>query len=190
VNGSAGSRLQSWLLFVGMVAFIASTLALAFDVSSFLRARGYLWTTVQSLFAAFALAFGYALAFGAGLRSPLPYLRAFPFIAIYIYATIEMRKSPAERFHFLEYGILYYLALRALVLDVRHPVVFALAIIPTALAGYLDEVLQGKTSSRYFDWGDVEMNAVAAVLAATVLASLFGKRPELARLPYLPRPRE
>lgn len=185
-RGSA--RFHAWMVFVAMVIFIATTLGLAFDVSSFLRARGYLWPTVQSMFAIAGSCFVYLLVFGAGLNRPLPYLRAVLPLGLYLYAMLEMRKSPAERFHFLEYGVLYVLALRAISIDLPNPLAYALAILPTGLAGWFDEYLQGMTPKRYFDWGDVRMNFAAVALAALVCFSLFGRDPRLSRFPHLPRP--
>lgn len=185
MNDRVAEHLRAWFWFVAMVVFIATTLALAFDVSSFLRARGFLWPTVRSLFALAGAAFAYLLVFGAGLRSPGPYLRAAPLLALYLYAMVEMRKSPAERFHFLEYGVLYVLALRAVAIEVRTPLAYAIAVAPAALAGWFDEVLQGHTPNRHFDWGDVRMNVVAVVIAAAVCCALFGRRPELSHFPYL-----
>ncbi len=184
------TRLTSWLMFFAMVASIESTLVLAFNISSFLRARGFLWPTVKCLFVGAAFTFSYLLAFGARLVSLRVLVRTLPAIACYVYAMVEMRKSPAERFHFLEYGILYLLALRAISIDVPNPNAYLLAWVPPTLSGYLDECLQGLTPQRYFDWGDVRMNAVAAAFSAFICFSLFGRYPQLSRFPFLLEPND
>ena len=76
-------------------------LELAFQLSSFLRARGYLWRTVQILFVASAALVAYLVAVGAGIRSPKAYLRAAPALLLFGYAMVETRTSPSERFHWL-----------------------------------------------------------------------------------------
>lgn len=180
------TRLGSWAAFVAGVAFIVLTLDLAYEVSLFLRSRGYQWETVKLLFAGASAVLLYLLVFGAGLRRPGPYLRALPALVAFGYAMTTIPGSPAERFHFLEYGVLYVLALRAVVLDVRGAWAYPLAWLPVVLAGWLDETLQGMSPVRYYDVEDIQMNALAAALAALVCASLFGRAAAAARFAHLP----
>jgi hypothetical protein len=184
------TRLRAYGAFLLAVAFIAATLDLAFELSSFLRARGFLWTTVQALFVVAGSVFAYLLWFGAGIRSPLTYLRAAPVIVLFGYAMVTTRTSPGERFHFLEYGLVYILALRAVAIDVRGLAAYPCAVALTAIAGWFDEHMQAFSPQRYFDWGDIRMNALAASLAALICFALFGRDPSLARFPHLPPARD
>lgn len=185
----ASERIRAWTTFFLFVGFIAFTLEIAFQISTFLRARGFLMPTVGSLFVLASFAVTYFVAWGAGIRSPARLLCALPALVLYVDRMIEMRKSPAERFHFLEYALLYLFALRAVSIDCRHWLAYVYAFALTAAAGAFDEWLQGMTPGRYFDVGDIRMNAVAAALAGFILISLFRGRPELSHFPHLPRPR-
>ncbi len=177
----AAERLRSWLLFLFGAACIIATLDVAFETSLFLRARGCLWRTVEILFAATAAVVTYLLVVRACVASVLIYLRSLPALAFFVYAMIRMRSAPSERFHFVEYGVLYLLALRATVVDVRNLLAYFVALVATALAGWIDECAQGLSAVRYFDVEDIKMNVVAAFLAGLVFFSLFGARPARAR---------
>lgn len=180
MTDAARARGRAWLLFVVGVIFIALTLDIAFEISLFLRSRGYLWQTIQMLFAASGAALAYLLVFGAGIRSPWVYVRTAPVFAAFLYAMIQTRSSPSERFHFLEYGILFLLALRAAALDLRGAWPYVVALVVTSLAGWFDEWVQGMSPVRYYDVEDIKMNALAAAMAGLVCFALFGLRPERA----------
>ncbi len=181
MSGKGRDRLRAWLLFLAGVAFIALTLDVAYEVSLFLRSRGYLWQTIQVLFAASSVVLLYLLVFGAGLRSPWVYARTAPFLVLFVLAMLRTRSSPSERFHFLEYGILFLLALRAAAIDLRGAWSYPVALVATGLAGWFDEWQQGLSPVRYYDVEDIEMNVLAAALAGLVCLALFGLRPDRAR---------
>ena len=184
----ARERISSWLLFAAAFGFIVATLELAFEASSFLMSRGYLWTTIKTLFGVAFVSFAYLLIVGARIRTLRPYLHSLPAFAAFAYAVPELRDSPAERFHFIEYGALYLIALRAIAVDVRGLAAYPLAVLVTAAAGYADESMQGMSDYRYFDWDDVKMNAYAALFAAWICISLFGRDPGRARFDGLRAP--
>lgn len=181
MTDAAKDRLRAWALFFGGIAFIVLTLDVAYEVSLFLRSRGYLWQTIKILFSVSGAALVYLLVVGAHIRSWWVYARTAPVFAAFIYAMIEVRSSPSERFHFLEYGILYLLALRALALDLRATASYLIALAATVGAGWFDEWQQGMSPVRYYDPEDIEMNALAATLAMLVCLSLFGREPSRAR---------
>lgn len=175
------SRLTAWMLFLLGAALIMSTLDLAYETSLYLQARGYLWSTVQLLFGLSLAVLCYLVVFSLRLRSPLAYARSLAALAALAAAMVLLRDSPAERFHFVEYGLLYLLALCAVVVDRPGWPAYLLALLPTGLAGWLDEWLQTLSPVRYFDPLDIWINLLAAALAAVVAAALFSGAPERLR---------
>ncbi len=185
MSPTAIDRVRAWSLFVLFLAFIILTLDTAYEVSLFLRSRGYLWQTVKLLFAVAAAAMLYLLVVGARVTSPWVYLRTTPAFVAFAFAMIHVRSSPSERFHFLEYGVLYLLSLRALTIDVRGTWPYLLALVVTSLAGWFDEYVQGLSPVRYYDVDDIRMNVLAAALAGLVCFALFGAAPERSRFTHM-----
>ena len=93
---------------------------------------------------------------------------------------------PEERLHFLEYGVvaaLIYLALcerraRAAEADPtsRDPLVrlppAVVAVILTAILGWIDEAIQAVLPNRYYDLRDVAFNSAAAVICLLSVKAL------------------
>lgn len=190
MSEAAAARLRAWSAFALAFAFVISTLDLAFEISLFLRARGFLWSTVKILLATATASLVYLLVYGAGITDWRRYARALPALALFVAAMVWVRRSPSERFHFIEYGALYLLALRALSIDFAALEAYALAFVATTCAGWVDELMQGLSPQRYFDVGDIRMNAVAALCAALLFASLFGRDVAASRLERLPAARD
>ncbi|MFQ6671734.1 MAG: VanZ family protein [Candidatus Tectimicrobiota bacterium] len=73
---------------------------------------------------------------------------------------------PAERFHFLEYGLLGMLTLRASFRTVpdRWAATFGLASLVLCIIGAGDEVVQAMLPNRVFDWHDIWFNIYAGLL--------------------------
>ena len=174
-------RLFAWLLFLACAALIMLTLELAYETSLYLQARGYLWSTVQLLLGVSLLVTGYLVVFSIRLRSASAYVRGSLALALLIACMLSLRESPSERFHFVEYGVLYLLALRAVVIDFPRWPAYLLALLPTGLVGWLDEWLQTLSPVRYFDPLDIWINLLAAALAGLVCAGLLGSAPERLR---------
>jgi VanZ family protein len=92
-------------------------------------------------------------------------------------------RQPEERFHLLEYGLLAGLVYTAL-LERQRPgdgvrwsaLPAFLAALLTGLAGWLDEGIQHLLPNRHYDWIDVGLNLLAAVLAIGALAVLAEAR--------------
>ena len=78
-------------------------------------------------------------------------------------------QSPTEALHFVQYGVMYILFLRALLHRTHDGVVFVSALCLTSVCGNLDEIVQWLTPRRYFDWRDVGLNA----FSGTMMGLLF-----------------
>ena len=81
-------------------------------------------------------------------------------------------ENPAERTHLLEYGIVAVLVYQALTERSRNggrvPAPAILAIIVTALLGWVDEGIQAVLPNRVYDIRDVGFNTLAGLMAITV----------------------
>ncbi|HJQ85095.1 MAG TPA: VanZ family protein, partial [Candidatus Binatia bacterium] len=90
----------------------------------------------------------------------------------YAVAFSSLRAARLERTHLPEYGLVAFLAWRAL-----EPIVprtfagYAAAAALGAAIGYGDELIQGALPGRFYDLRDVGMNAVGALLGILVVAA-------------------
>ncbi len=75
----------------------------------------------------------------------------------------------AEPVHLVEYGVLAVLAFRALSRHLRDGAVYPAAAALTALIGTFDELLQWLTPGRFWDLGDVGINAATGVLVQLLI---------------------
>ena len=149
-----------------MVAAIYATLGLAGSLAERLREGNLLTATF------FALLFlTVATIVGSGLRRR-PGRRevwvGLGLTAVYGMAALRMGVSMEERTHLFEYGVvavLIYQALRERADNggrVRVPAVVALVV--TALLGWLDEGIQALLPNRVYDNFDVMSNVIAAAI--------------------------
>jgi hypothetical protein len=96
----------------------------------------------------------------------------------YALAFAWLRAQQLERTHLLEYGIVAWLAWRALEPMIPGRVAgYAAAAVLASAVGWGDELLQRIVPGRYYDLRDVAMNALGAVLAMVVLAALDAHGP-------------
>ena len=84
-------------------------------------------------------------------------------------------KSAEEAMHFVQYGVLYALVLRALLHRMRDGGVFVLAWLVCVIAGALDEWIQWAVPGRYWDFRDLVLNGVSALFGLAFFT--LGPRP-------------
>ena len=89
--------------------------------------------------------------------------------AAYAAALTLMPLTAGERTHLLSYGVLAWLALRALELDLDRPVSAVAAVALVAVLGLGDELIQGALPNRVFEWKDVLLNVLSGGLATAAL---------------------
>lgn len=101
--------------------------------------------------------------------------------AVFAILTLRLRDSPEEALHFVQYGILAVLVLRAVAARTEswNPAAYFSAAAVCVLIGAGDEVVQWLVPERFFDFRDIGLNAVAAL---GVLAGIrLGIDPEYLR---------
>ncbi len=108
-------------------------------------------------------------------RRLLPFLLVPPLAAAYALLLLNLEQSPAERLHLAEYGLLSFLVLRALQIDMpRRPAYLWGWAIATGL-GAIDEGIQWFLPNRVFEWKDVGLNLVSCGMGMVVVALLQGE---------------
>lgn len=155
-----------WLWSLAVVAAIYSTLGLAGTLAARLRESNLMTAAFFLL-----LVLTVATIVGSGLKRR-PGRRevwvGLGLTAVYGMAALRMGVSPEERTHLFEYGVvavLIYQALRERARNggrVRVPALLALVV--TALLGWLDEGIQALLPNRVYDDFDVLSNAIAATI--------------------------
>lgn len=83
--------------------------------------------------------------------------------------------TPAEKTHFLTYGLLAWVVLLALDLESSSRWRYGSAAVIVGVLGWLDEGIQYLLPSRYFEWKDVWLNVVSGVAVLVVIAALRGE---------------
>ena len=169
-----------WLWAFAVIIAIYSTLGLAGKLAANLRERNLL----DSIYV-----FGFALAviaiIGSGVKLRMGKYEiwvALGLVAVYGMVSVRFFLSPEERTHLFEYGIVATLIHQALLERKRNEgnvsVPALLAIIITALLGWLDEGIQALLPNRVYDISDVLFNALASVMAviASVILSAARKK--------------
>ena len=165
-------RLKLWGFVVLYTAFIYTTLPVM------PKAWRTLWGYTQGRIdfagwivtvAVLIVMFGYLV---ARCRKLLPFVGFIGLICVYGWMLVNLGTSPAERLHLAEYGVLGFVTLRALRLDVAPVPALALAWGITTVLGAGDEAIQWLLPSRVFEWKDVGLNALSSGLGLAAVALL------------------
>ena len=171
-------RLWFWTL-VALVA-IYSLLGFAGKLAQFLRDQNLLSLS-------FGIGFFLAVVaiLGSGLRMQFRRCElwvSLGIVVVYGMVAVRLFITPEERTHLFEYGIVAALIYQALLERqdngryVLSPVL--LAIIATALLGWLDEGIQAILPNRVYDIRDVGFNALAGFMAVmtSIVLNIVRKR--------------
>lgn len=176
--GSLERRL--WIQAGALLLLIYASLYSVRPAAEWLRSRNLLRASIFGLLLVVGLLIlRWCLARSPGWRE-LGVLALFA--VIYLLALWPIR-MPEERFHLIEYGLLSCLIYAAL-LERRRPGAgirwsakpFALAVVATGLAGWVDEGIQHLLPNRHYDWLDIALNLMAALLAVSAMTALAEAR--------------
>lgn len=170
-------RRWAWGLVFSWTLVIYLTLAVARDI----------WEYFQDIFGAPTLSIATIIAFAVSgvlillyvalyekQRRLSAYIALVVIAGIYAFFLTEV-KSPVERVHFLEYGVLGLLVYRAISTDVKNRYVYLWSALVVFGFGFIDEVIQGILPKRYYDVRDIMMNGAGGVLALALIG-FVGKR--------------
>ena len=81
---------------------------------------------------------------------------------------------PAERIHFLEYGLLAFLAYKALEKDmIQKKSLYALTLLMVAAVSLLDEGIQYLLPNRVGELRDVALNVVSGILGLVITSVII-----------------
>ncbi len=171
-----------WLWAAAAIVAIYATLGLAGTLAEVLRERNlFEGSFVLGFFLVVAAVAGSGLTRRPGRREIWVFLGV---TAVYGMVLTRSITSPEERTHLFEYGLVATLIYQALTERVRNdrrvPVPAVLAVVVTALLGWLDEGIHAILPSRVYDIQDVAFNALAglmAIMASHALAWVRQRRP-------------
>lgn len=160
---------RDWGVALAYIAFIYATLGVVGIPLTYLRDRDLLRPTLAVLFCAVSIVIVVSLVRHRALNAGRMVILGATTAGYVLIARTLSR--PEEQIHFLEYGLVGFLFLRA----VRHHVhrrrlAAPLAVALAGAAGFLDEWIQGRLPNRHYDVHDVFINVVSAALGLLVYA--------------------
>lgn len=159
-------RCRAWGLALVYIAFVYCTIPLMPQVWGALLTHTE--GAVKFLGIAAVVGLGLALLLKAlRLEGPHRWLRWAGLLAVglaYAYLLQRFARFPAERLHLVEYGLVGFLLLRALCLDLPAPRAYIVALLLTGLIGAGDELIQWVLPERVFEMKDVQLNFVSGAL--------------------------
>lgn len=161
-----------WLWTLAVMVAIYATLSPAQEVAEALRERNLLRLSTGS--ALFVLGVGLALYWLRTRPGRLEIGAGLGVFAVYMTTLIRL-PVPEARSHLFEYSLVAMLVYQALLERRGHgravPAPAFVAVVSTALLGWVDEGIQGLLPNRVYDIVDVGFNALAGLMA--IVATLF-----------------
>ncbi len=97
----------------------------------------------------------------------------FAITSIWVHTALQLKHSPEESVHFIEYGILGLLLYRALVHRFRDRTVFLIALLLGVIVGTVDEIIQWIVPERLFGFGDIALDTVSVGLMLAIVLMAF-----------------
>ena len=177
----------SWMGVAAWVIFIYGSIPLARAFQQQIYAWGLKPFFLVITLAAFALA-ALALVRSAVREAWKPRPSQVVVLAVvfglFVGLTWQLRSNPEEAFHFVQYGVLALLLLRALRHRLADPTLYLAALMFGLFFGILDELIQWLIPRRFFDYRDILINATAVVLCVSGVA--WGLRPSALQAPWSP----
>ncbi len=182
-------RRKIWFFIAIYVLVIYATLPFApyfVDALRFIFGENYGYILSGAIF--FSLILIARKSFKLGLTSREKF---WLFYLIFAGAIVTLSMDiPAERIHFLEYGILGFLLTRAIRKDMEmNPKIYITAFVLGSIIGFLDEVIQKflqvqsilPLPRRYFEWKDIAMNVFGIFLGLVFSRYVIDKTLERSR---------
>jgi VanZ family protein len=160
---SMSLRRRYWSYVFAWVVLIYATLYSVRPVCNFLKNTTPFALLVNILMFSLLIVIMMSLLMKRIVTRPSSYIFLFMTVAAYIYGFLTIQ-FPEEKIHFIEYGILAWLIIQAVELDVRRPAAHVYAFLLTAIFGWMDEGIQHLLPNRYYQFDDVILNATSGLL--------------------------
>ncbi len=173
MRNSSVKTLRSWIILFAWVGFIYATLGTVPDWRDYLVEHygDEIFTTITLAAGSIALiVFLVTMIFRRKERKPLPYFALFAVLGFLFYVMKHWVTLPVEQIHFVEYGMVGFLAFGALKQHLRGWGLAAAAILLTFLFGMVDETIQGLLVNRVGEQRDMYLNGLAGAMSLTILA--------------------
>ena len=168
-------RVFSWFIATLYVLFVYATVPVMRDVWDALDHYTAGSVSYLGIISVFVIIMPLLLCMVYRVRARMsPYL-VFAFVSLlYGYILFVYSEYPAERLHLVQYGLMSFLLLRALRLEVSGNGAYLGAFALTAFFGIGDEVIQWILPHRFFQIEDVLLNTISGGLGLLVTRLVFG----------------
>jgi len=163
MNDNLSLRRKYWILTFAWVGCIYSTLYVVRPICDFLQER-----------TPFTLVVNTSLILILGLLMIILWRKKrFQRISSYVLLGfvllcygygIKTLRLPAEKIHFVQYGLLAFLCFQAIRVDLGKPWAFGAALLLAFILGWIDEGIQHLLPNRYYEFRDVLLNGWSATL--------------------------
>ncbi len=166
-------QIKHWFTAFLYVGFIYATLGIVGVPLKFLRRHGLLKISLTSSYTLLAGSILMGLVRSKS-RQIWKFISLFILFASYFFMAQHL-SSPEEEVHFLEYGLVGILFIRALRFHFdSYWKTFFTALLLASLAGWIDELIQGLLPNRHYDVKDIVLNAVSALLGLCIFTLFQG----------------
>ena len=156
-------RTRYWLYVLGWVSLVYSTLYIVRPICDFLKATTPFPLLINILCIVLLIALVGGLWMKIRITKWSSYLILIMVVLAYIYGLVTLQ-IPAEKIHFIEYGFLAHLVIKAICLDVQKPIAYGYALLLISIIGWIDEGIQNILPNRYYSINDVILNCISGAL--------------------------
>ncbi len=157
---------KSWLIAVTYVISIYATLEIVPAPLAYLRAHNILRLSITALFLS-CLAYIFTV-MHSRTRNVWRHVGLALLAVLYAWA-VALVKRPEEKIHFIQYGLVGALFVRAARHHIKRPLLaYAVALLIASAAGWFDETLQGWLPNRHYDVSDIALDVGSAFLGLVV----------------------
>lgn len=164
---------KSFRLAAGYLALIFSALYVTPYFAAFLKEKAFLKEFIDGAYITTGIMFVMLSFYKYRIYNFKAYF-LFSLVLSYFLWEFWNARLMIERFHYLEYGLLYALWFRVVRHFVHSWLCYPATLILCSAFGVADELVQFYLPNRHFDWGDVEMNVVGCLFGMAVMA-LFNR---------------
>ncbi len=161
-------RFKYWILPIGWILVIYSTLYIVRPICEFLREHIPFNMFINVLMVGSFLSILFLLFKTRTIKKISTYflLLAVSVLLGYFLITIKIAE---EKIHFLEYGFLSFLTFRAINLDVKSKFSYLFTFFLVSTLGWIDEIIQHFLPNRYFDLRDIIFNIIGGAIGILIV---------------------